>query len=220
MDNETYKQIVLSYIPYGVQVQYEGILNGKEKTDYRKDYDAKCKKIDTNNGSYKDYPEYNMPEDIIGLKLGLIKRVSFWKNYINLDIGIKSEGLKRFALNLNAERKFKLVLHPLSDLSKEIEYNNKKFIPLVELLKTKHNNWYKKYNGTRYGEIRFNEKKAWFEYQATLEVTVNLYGGYDLFCFPEYWIMEKLFKWKFDVFGFIEKGLAVDINTLNKEICR
>ena len=29
-----------------------------------------------------------------------------------------------------------------------------------------------------------------------------------------YWIMEKLFKWHFDVFNLLEKGLAIDINTL------
>lgn len=31
-----------------------------------------------------------------------------------------------------------------------------------------------------------------------------------------YKIVQKLFEWHFDVFGLIEKGLAIDINTLNK----
>lgn len=107
------------------------------------------------------------------------------------------------------------IFYPLCDLDKEIKHNDKKFIPLVELLKIKHKNWYEKYNGTRYGEIGVDEKKAWFEFQATLSVRVNFYGN-SIFDYPEYWIMEKLFEWHFDVFGLITKGLAVDINTLNK----
>jgi len=111
MDNETYKQLVLSYIPYGVQVQYEGILNGKEKSAYRKEYNALT---DNKSGFLSGgFPNYNPPADVVGLKLGLIKKVSFWKNYTNLEVGTKTHGLKRFTLNLNTEPKFKLVLHTL-----------------------------------------------------------------------------------------------------------
>jgi len=31
-----------------------------------------------------------------------------------------------------------------------------------------------------------------------------------------YWVIEKLIEWHFDVFGLIEKGLAIDINTIEK----
>jgi len=113
------------------------------------------------------------------------------------------------------ELQFYPILRPLADLNKEIEINGSKFTPLIELLKIKHKNWYEKYNGTRYGEIGVDEKKAWFEFQATLSVRVNFYGN-SIFDYPEYWIMEKLFEWHFDVFGLITKGLAVDINTLTK----
>lgn len=37
----------------------------------------------------------------------------------------------------------------------------------------------------------------------------------DLDCIP-YNVIKKLFEWNFDVFGLIEKGLAIDINTLDK----
>jgi hypothetical protein len=30
-----------------------------------------------------------------------------------------------------------------------------------------------------------------------------------------FWVSQKLFEWKFDMFGLIEKGIAIDINTLN-----
>lgn len=32
----------------------------------------------------------------------------------------------------------------------------------------------------------------------------------------DYWIVQKMLQMHFDVFGLIEKGLAIDINTLNK----
>lgn len=126
------------------------------------------------------------------------------------------ENHRSYNLYYKGELQFFPILRPLSNLSKEIEHNGEKFIPLVELLKIKHNGWYKKHNGTRYGEISVDENKSWFEFQANLSVTVRFYGGNSLFYFPEYWIMEKLFNWHFDVFELIPKGLAVDINTLNK----
>jgi len=33
----------------------------------------------------------------------------------------------------------------------------------------------------------------------------------------EYCIVQKLFEWHFDVFGLIEKGLAIDINTIEND---
>jgi hypothetical protein len=30
----------------------------------------------------------------------------------------------------------------------------------------------------------------------------------------QYWIIQKLFEWHFDIYGLIEAGLAIDINTL------
>jgi len=175
MNNETYKHIVLSYIPYGVQVQYEGILNGKEKSAYEREYDAKFKV-----STYTDPPNYNPPADVVGLKLGLIKKVSFWKNYTNLEVGTKTHGLKRFALNLNTEPKFKLVLHTLfhyytmitlSGLSSDIQH-----IEEIESLYTNTKN----INQVSYATI------------------------------------QTLCKNHIDYNGLIEKGLAVDINTLNK----
>lgn len=37
-----------------------------------------------------------------------------------------------------------------------------------------------------------------------------------IFKYMPYRFVEKLFKWHFDVFGLIEKGEAIDINTINK----
>lgn len=74
------------------------------------------------------------------------------------------------------------ILRPL-DLTKEIEHNGEKFVPLYELIK---------------------EDKAF-----TLDF-IECYGIEEL----KLSVYEKLLEWHFDIFGLIEKGLAIDINTL------
>jgi hypothetical protein len=76
----------------------------------------------------------------------------------------------------------KPILRPLSDLTKEIEIDGKKFTP------TKVLHW-------------------------------NNEGREIFFIYPEttsYSDILKLYEWKFDVHGLIAKGLAVNINILNK----
>ena len=80
----------------------------------------------------------------------------------------------------------KLILYPLSDLIKEIEQNGKKFVP-AEIL----------YNDSA-GDLNLFENKQ--------RVIRGLL----------YWVIEKLLEWHFDVDGLIDKGLAVDVNTLPK----
>ena len=44
---------------------------------------------------------------------------------------------------------------------------------------------------------------------------MRVYTNSELIFKQKYWIAQKLFEWHFDVFGLIEAGLAIDINTLN-----
>lgn len=80
----------------------------------------------------------------------------------------------------------KPILRPLSDLTKEIEIKGKKFIPHQELISIA--------CGMIVGISSLEE------YKDIREVL--------------YWEYEQLIEWHFDVFGLIEKGLAIDINTL------
>src|SRR6478736_9984112 len=80
---------------------------------------------------------------------------------------------------------FKPILRPLSDLTKEIEVNGEKFVPLDELWK------YHNFSAMRWGDIETDPTR-----------------------YP-YTIVEKLLEWHFDIHGLIEKGLAIDINTLD-----
>ncbi len=90
---------------------------------------------------------------------------------------------------------FKPILRPLSDLTKLIEVNGKKIIPVDEIFE----NWR-------------NDKEMHLLSLNTLNLLKS--GLYHLI---EYGIINILFKYHFDVFGLIKAGLAVDINTLKNE---
>lgn len=77
------------------------------------------------------------------------------------------------------------MLRPMSSLTKEVEVNGKKFIPIEEIKESQHH-------------LFFRE-----------DIENPLEG-------VQYLEIQKLFEWHFDVFGLIEVGLAIDINTLSQ----
>ena len=91
---------------------------------------------------------------------------------------------------------WKPILRPLSDLTKEIEHNGEKFVPLQKL----------------YEDFKITMNEPYKNYKDSILFGCNYNGN------PEQsWLYCRviiLFKWHFDVFGLIEKGLAIDINTL------
>jgi hypothetical protein len=85
------------------------------------------------------------------------------------------------------------ILRPLSDLEKEIEVNGEKFVPI-------------EFFGEHYTDhlVKF-EKPDCIVLEDSYLLSQNVLGA-------PFAIIEKLFEWHFDVFGLIEKGLAIDIN--------
>lgn len=81
------------------------------------------------------------------------------------------------------------ILRPLSDLTKEIELNGEKFVPI-------------------------NELKSQCSYAVGCEL--DKFIVYKNYGDMHYWIIKKLYEWHFDIHGLIEKGLAIEINTLNQ----
>lgn len=77
----------------------------------------------------------------------------------------------------------KPILRNLSDLTKEIEHNGEKFVPIDYFL----------------GE--------------DVDLVENAVQINDLSYLP-YNIVQKLLEWNFDVFGLIEKGLAINYNDI------
>ena len=93
----------------------------------------------------------------------------------NLEIGLKDvDGIKE-----------KPILRPLSDLTKEIEVNGEKFVPL--------------------------EKLAEIEEVVCLQYSIEFFET-SIEYLP-HWIVEKLYEWHFDIHGLIDNNLAIDKNT-------
>ena len=89
------------------------------------------------------------------------------------------------------DNRWKLILHPLSDLTKEIEVNGERFVPMDVLYKI------------------FNKKLFTGLSKYGMNRKIELYVK----CMP-YFIVEKLLEWHFDIHDLIDSGLAIDINTL------
>jgi hypothetical protein len=101
---------------------------------------------------------------------------------IELDLG--------FLISYNIDA-FKLILRPLSDLTKEIEVNGERFVGIEKI------------------ETLFNIE---FEMDSESSFLIGKEILYDVLEL-NYVIIEKLFEWHFDVFGLIENDLAIDINS-------
>lgn len=102
----------------------------------------------------------------------------------------------------------KPILHPLSDLTKEIEHKGEKFVPMKVI-------WslvYPKFKSRTF-DFRITTDSIFFH---------SLYTGYDCHLYTKnieknyFWKVQKLIEWHFDVAGLIEKGEAIDVNTLSE----
>lgn len=92
----------------------------------------------------------------------------------------------------------KPILRPLSDLTKEIEHNEERFVPMEKIFFDKWIDWD--------GES---------DCLVSMRNTYNASKGKVHSEFLPGWVLKNLYRWHFDIFGLIEKGLAVDRNTLN-----
>ncbi len=92
----------------------------------------------------------------------------------------------------------KPILFPVTDLTKEITFNNKNFVPLDIL--------WELCDVT--AEVDFIEALS-DDHRSIKEKLM----------FAPLTIVQKLLEWKFDIYGLIDAGLAIDINKLdNKNI--
>lgn len=108
------------------------------------------------------------------------------KSYVEYDGHklIKDINVNNVMCIVDGEVLSKPILRPLSDLTKEIEVNMEKFYPYEKL-------------HLCYSDVtNFLNDDLW----------IGQWWDYEK--------VTKLFEWHFDVFGLIEKGLAIDINTL------
>jgi hypothetical protein len=89
------------------------------------------------------------------------------------------------------ECEIKPILRPLSDLTKEIEHNGEKFVPIE---------W-------------FEEKYYTLDLHKQCLRLLEEDGG-NWINQSDYMLVQHLIEWHFDIFGLIENNLATDINTI------
>ncbi len=128
-----------------------------------------------------------LPYQLKFLYHGNIYKMRWINRFGDIDYNSQNDFIDPFPPNIfNKELDFvKLIFRPLSDLTKEIEVNGEKFVPSKKL-------------ETKCIMTEF-DLEEWIE---TIMESMPL-SDWNL-----------LFEWHFDVFGLIEKGLAIDINTL------
>ena len=131
------------------------------------------------------------------------------------------------------EHNFKPILRPLSDLTKEIDHNGEKIAPLEVIGKIIDDD-YKclHYDGLDYIIGKTVNPRCGcpydydcmcydyhlfykdFNFYSTVYQDGNSDDIIDEITHESYELVQKLIEWHFDVFELIEKGLAIDINTL------
>jgi hypothetical protein len=140
--------------------------------------------------------------DYVGLKYDTIIGIHQWSKKGDWCV-LTNGGSKPDLLHI------KPILRSLSDLTTEIEHKGEKFVPMEELLKIKHKKWFDSHLDSRYSEITSEDvpayAKAYFSFMATLEVRIFKGSIHN----EEYWIVQKLLEWHFDIFGLREKNLCI-----------
>jgi len=119
--------------------------------------------------------------------IGISKQGTFF--YLSTGCNMRGNGIEDRDIGTWVSNGIKPILHPLSDLAKEIEINGEKFVPIDNIpLKKPSNQFYEDLHGIAKGTK-------------------------DVFSFP-YYVIQKLIEWKFDVFNLIGQVEAIDVNTL------
>lgn len=171
----TKQEFLAMSLPYGLKCQYECIITFERELINIEDLKL------NRSTNYK----YNN-------KIGLLKQVHVFKKYWIARCGIKHKGLKVF---YNGKGLYP-VLRPLSDLTKEIEHKEERFIPIERLLEDITNAW-------RLCKLDYpNDSKGLYN-----DIISNIEA-----C--EFWLIQKLVEWHFDIADLISKGEAIDVNTL------
>lgn len=122
------------------------------------------------------------------------------------------------AVNLNGFEydNSKPILRPLSDLTKEIEVNGEKFVPMIKLVSPDGKEWdlMKVVEYNPFPKLGGDRKYYKVEHDSLGEIiSIN---PNNVLVLP-YNLVQYLFEWHFDVFGLIEQGLAINLNSIQNE---
>ncbi len=120
--------------------------------------------------------------------------IIFDKNgYFGTDLDIEEDAEELSNLDGN----FLPILRPLSDLTKPIEHNGETFVPIESLKDVFMLEWCDLFDDSIDAILEFAK-----------------YNNFKKIEYLPFCIVQKLVEWKFDIAGLIEKGEAIDVNTL------
>jgi hypothetical protein len=119
----------------------------------------------------------------------------------------------------------KPILYPLLDILKEREIEGKQIVPLIELAKIAYPknrplsdfsicNGYVKLDNWNIGGYSFHFDKKEISFDCRVDFNGHTWRN-NCYVPNQLKLLQKLYEWHFDIHGLIEKGLAIDINTLN-----
>jgi hypothetical protein len=110
----------------------------------------------------------------------------------------------------------KPILHPLSDLTQEIEVNGERFVPIERLFELE----YPANKGGKHNPYYYDKQTNYTicSHDGTI-YDLRVYTNIEFILKQKYWIVQKLAEWHIDFQGLIPAGLAIDIDiNLNKKL--
>ena len=110
----------------------------------------------------------------------------------------------------------KPIIHPLSDLTKEIEHKGEKFVPMVELAKIEgtYDDNDEEYVEANYKGFVISTGIMEFIYNHNDKSFHLSIGMQSIGVKNQLLLFQKLIEWHFDIADLISKGEAIDVNTL------
>ena len=137
-----------------------------------------------------------MAQDINTKEVRLVTLLHFTYN-------TKTVGHNHLIYNGLLLSKHLLVLRPLSDLTKKIEHNGEMFVP-IDVLK----------NEFMLEQVFDKNIFDFYGFKSELGSWTFIHDGKEIHDECPIFIYNILIKWHFDVFGLIQKNLAIDINQI------
>jgi hypothetical protein len=184
-----------AYLPYGLKCSYLGITNGSEISRDRKQFVEE-------NEPYPNFAYYEPIQEVIGVKIAPLKTIRVYKKYWIAMCGVYSQGQKNFINGMGISP----ILYPLSSLTETIWFEGKEINP-SEFIK----DWYNEKYATEIDDLEYYALENEFALFGAVHET--LHSQAEIIAMP-YQAYQLLFKIKIDIFGLIEKGLALDVNSL------
>ena len=137
----------------------------------------------------QEFLAFSLPYELHGIILNRVALINGIEYEKELPITWKGE---RFTGKCGFN--IKPILHPLTDLTKEIEYNGEVFVPITRL------KLLYEFESDNVCAIRMYINAGWTSSIVELPLDIVL----------------QLISWHFDIAGLIDKGEAIDVNTLDE----